>query len=107
VLLAGVPPIDCFPALPKPLNLVLGARSASLDQASMALAKRMKRVVHVPVQIEKAQRTELFCADGFHLSELGYKLWAEQLAEAFAKSESWNIQPRIYADYANLKTVQR
>jgi lysophospholipase L1-like esterase len=86
MLLAGVPPIDCFPALPKPLNFVLGARSASLDQASMAMAKRLKRVVHVPVQIEKAQRTELFCSDGFHLSELGYRLWAEQLAAAIVKS---------------------
>jgi lysophospholipase L1-like esterase len=90
VLLAGVPPIDRFPALPKPLNFALGARSASLDQASAGLTNRMKRVVHVPVRIEKTQCTELFCSDGFHLSELGYRLWAEQLAEAIAKSESWN-----------------
>jgi lysophospholipase L1-like esterase len=91
VLLAGIPPIDYFPALPKPLNFVLGARSASLDQASMAIAKRMKGVVHVPVQIDKGQCSELFSPDGFHLSELGYQLWAEHLAEAIAKSESWDI----------------
>jgi lysophospholipase L1-like esterase len=91
VLLAGIPPIDRFPALPTPLNFVLGARSASLDQASITTARRMKRVVHVPVQVEKARCTELFCADGFHLSELGYKLWAEHLAEELAKSESWKV----------------
>ena len=69
VLLAGVPPLDCFPALPAPLNFVLGARSAALGQASIKLAGRMKRVVHVPFAIAREGRTELFCADGFHPSE--------------------------------------
>jgi lysophospholipase L1-like esterase len=85
VLLAGVPPLDYFPALPAPLNLVLGARSESLELGSIRLAKRMKRVVHVPFEIEKEQCADFFCADGFHPSELGYKLWAEQLAAAFAR----------------------
>lgn len=84
MLLAGVPPLDYFPALPNPLGFVLGARSASLARASEELAKRMERVVHVPFEIEKERCDDLFCADGFHPSELGYKLWAEQLAAAFA-----------------------
>ena len=88
VLLAGVPPLDCFPALPRPLSFVLGARSAALGEASVGIAKKMKRVVHVPFQMEGGESRELFCADGFHPSELGYSLWAEQLAEAFAKFES-------------------
>lgn len=83
VLLAGVPPLDCFPVLPEPLSFVLGARSASLGQAAIKLAAKMERVVHVPFQIEKGNCDELFCADGFHPSEQGYKLWAEQLAEAY------------------------
>lgn len=87
VLLAGVPPLDYFPALPQPLSFVLGARSASLGQASIGIAERMDRVVHVPFQIEKERCADLFCADGFHPSELGYQLWAEQLAAAFARFE--------------------
>lgn len=90
VLLAGVPPLDYFPALPAPLSYALGARSASLGQASIALVKRMKRVVHVPFEIEKKECVEFFCAAGFHPSELGYKLWAEELAAAFVKSASQN-----------------
>jgi len=86
VLLSGVPPMDCFPALPQPLSFVLGARSASLERASVELAQRLRRVVHVPFAMEK-NCEELFCADGFHPSELGYKLWAEQLAAAFATRE--------------------
>jgi len=85
VLLAGVPPLDYFPALPEPLSFVLGARSASLELSSIRLAEKMKRVVHVPFQIDEKRCRELFCADGFHPSELGYRLWAEQLAAAFAK----------------------
>jgi lysophospholipase L1-like esterase len=85
VLLAGVPPLNCFPALRAPLSFVLGARSAALGQASVKLATRMKRVVHVPFEIDHERGVELFCADGFHPSELGYKLWAEQLAAGFAR----------------------
>jgi lysophospholipase L1-like esterase len=85
VLLAGVPPLDYFPALPQPLSFVLGARSSSLGETSVGIAQKMKGVVHVPFQIEKGGSRTLFCADGFHPSELGYSLWAEQLAEAFVK----------------------
>jgi lysophospholipase L1-like esterase len=89
VLLAGVPPLDCFPALPKPLSLALGARSAALERASFELVKTLTQVVYVPFQIEGERRTDLFCADGFHPSELGYSEWAKHLAEAFTKhSES-------------------
>lgn len=84
VLLAGVPPLDHFPVLPWPLSFVLGARSASLDQASAQIARKLERVIHVPFRIEKARSRELFCPDGFHPSELGYSLWAEQLADVFA-----------------------
>jgi len=85
VLLAGVPPLDCFPALPEPLSFVLGTRSACLGEASIKIATKIKRVVHVPFRINKNGCDDLFCPDGFHPSELGYSLWAEQLAEAFAR----------------------
>ncbi|HEY6232394.1 MAG TPA: SGNH/GDSL hydrolase family protein [Pyrinomonadaceae bacterium] len=86
VLLSGVPPLNAFPALPQPLSSVLGARSAALEKATVQLAKRLPRVVHVPFAIGK-DCEELFCADGFHPSERGYALWAEQLAAAFAKTQ--------------------
>ena len=85
VVLAGVPPLDCFPALPQPLSFVLGARSAALERASFELVKRLERVVYVPFVIEGENCDELFCSDGFHPSELGYSEWAKQLAGAFAK----------------------
>ncbi|MGH9872204.1 MAG: SGNH/GDSL hydrolase family protein [Pyrinomonadaceae bacterium] len=87
VLLSGVPPLDYFPALPQPLSFVLGARSAALGHASHEMAQRLKRVVYVPFKIERQRCNELFCADGFHPSELGYSEWAARLATAFAEFE--------------------
>jgi len=84
--LAGVPPLDHFPALPQPLACVLGARSAVLGEATEEIARRINRVVYVPFQIKKGRLRELFCSDGFHPSELGYSLWARQLAEGIEKS---------------------
>jgi lysophospholipase L1-like esterase len=85
VLLSGVPPLNYFPALPQPLSFVLGSRSASLERATVVLAKKLKGVVHVPFSMERDRCGDLFCADGFHPSELGYKEWADQLASAFAR----------------------
>lgn len=85
VLLSGVPPLNYFPALPQPLSFVLGARSASLERATVVLAKKLTGVVHVPFSMERDRCGDLFCADGFHPSELGYKEWADQLATAFAR----------------------
>lgn len=85
VLLAGVPRLDYFPLLPPPLSAVLGARSAFLGQSTGKLTERLERVLHVPFQIREPGVASLFCADGFHPSELGYKLWAEELAAAYEK----------------------
>ena len=85
VLLSGVPPLNYFPALPQPLSFVLGSRSASLERATVVLAKKLTGVVHVPFSMERDRCGDLFCADGFHPSELGYKEWADQLASAFAR----------------------
>ena len=88
VMLSGVPPLDCFPALPRPLSFMLGARSAALGRASLEVVKRLNRVVYVPFQIDQQRSREFFCTDGFHPSELGYSEWAAQLATAYAEFES-------------------
>jgi lysophospholipase L1-like esterase len=80
ILLSGVPPLNYFPALPQPLSWVLGARSAALELASLEMVKDLERVLYVPFHIGQKERAGLFCPDGFHPSELGYRQWAEQLA---------------------------
>jgi lysophospholipase L1-like esterase len=89
VVLSGVPPLQRFPLLPNPLRFILGARSTSLEAATLASSKRMRRVVHVPFHVDEHESAdELFCSDGFHPSERGYQLWAEQLAAAFANYDA-------------------
>lgn len=81
VILASVPRMQYFPALPQPLRWILGLRARMLDGAARRLAQQMECVVHVPFSMDP-RATELFCADGFHPSVKGYAVWAGQLAEA-------------------------
>ncbi|WP_436493218.1 SGNH/GDSL hydrolase family protein [Actinokineospora sp. HUAS TT18] len=80
IVLAGVPPMDRFPALPRPMRTVLGLRSAELDAAAARIADRVPGVAHVPLPAELLDG-DLFCADRFHPSERGYALWADGLAD--------------------------
>ena len=48
VVLAGVPDLGSFPALPQPLRAVLGWHSRALDRQLRRLAEQRPRVLHVP-----------------------------------------------------------
>ncbi|MBB4686876.1 SGNH/GDSL hydrolase family protein [Amycolatopsis jiangsuensis] len=79
VMLAGVPPLGSFPALPRPLQDVLGARASALDRAVRAL-DRLPAVTYTPFA-EDLLSPELFAVDGFHPGPAGYREWARVLAE--------------------------
>jgi len=82
VLLAPVPPMHAFPALPQPLRAVLGARARRLDAALARLPARVAGVAHAGLWVHPAP--DLFCADGFHPSEGGYAVIGQRLAEELA-----------------------
>ncbi|QXJ24311.1 SGNH/GDSL hydrolase family protein [Actinomadura graeca] len=81
VLVAGMPPVHRFPAVPRPLRLVLGARARAMDRLAGAAA-RSAGAVHVPMDEAMARDRRLFASDGFHPSPAGYRAWAEDLARA-------------------------
>lgn len=81
VLLAGVPDMHHFPALPAPLRHMLGSRARLLDHGAAALAAAGPNITHVPMQLD-GQMQALFCSDGFHPNADGHALWAEQLLPA-------------------------
>lgn len=87
IILAPVPQMQHFPALPQPLRSVLGLWARLLDQAACALAGRLPQVVHVPFTIAPDAKG-FYCIDGFHPSVNGYAAWAEQLASAVPPSGS-------------------
>ncbi|SFW49803.1 SGNH/GDSL hydrolase family protein [Amycolatopsis australiensis] len=80
VLLAGVPPMSRFPALPRPLRDVLAARSTALD-ASAAVLARIPGVTHVPMDPDLLDPAA-FARDRFHPGPAGYARWARALAHA-------------------------
>jgi lysophospholipase L1-like esterase len=82
-VVAGVPPVGSFPALPQPLRALLGLRAWWLDRAAARLAESDPRAAHVPMRVRGDLR-HLFAADGFHPSAAGDAVWAAALAEAAA-----------------------
>ena len=86
VVLSAVPPMERFPALPRPLRDVLGVRARLLDRTAARLAREMEAVSHVPMPpMEGDSASPFFCEDGFHPSVHGYRLWGAALGRAAAE----------------------
>ncbi|MEU6034755.1 SGNH/GDSL hydrolase family protein [Actinomadura sp. NPDC047616] len=83
VLVAGMPPVHRFPALPQPLRLVIGARARAMDRVMREVA-HAHGALHAPMDEAMARDRRLFAADGFHPSPAGYRAWADDLARAVA-----------------------
>ena len=82
IVLAGVPDLGSFPALPQPLRAVLGWHARALDRQLRRLAAQRLGVLHVPG--EPLVGEGLFAADAFHPSAHTYARWAAHLADAIA-----------------------
>lgn len=79
ILLAGIPPMQRFPALPPPLSTMMGLRATLLDAVSRQFAARRGDMLHAPMDF--VDRPDgLFCRDGFHPNARAHALWARQLA---------------------------
>ncbi|MDH4166116.1 MAG: SGNH/GDSL hydrolase family protein [Gammaproteobacteria bacterium] len=77
ILFAGVPPLERFPALPAPLNSLLGAQARGLQQAAAeALAGRPRTYCYsFPETVPPGD----FARDGFHPAESAVLAWAGEL----------------------------
>jgi lysophospholipase L1-like esterase len=88
VVLAGLPAVGRFKALPQPLRGVLGRQSAALDRILATLAQeRSPRVLHVPAPVLGSGPMQAI--DRFHPSALGYGLWGDHLARETV--ERWTV----------------
>ncbi len=79
-VLAAVPDLAAFPALPQPLCAVLGWHARGMDRQLARLAEQRSGVQHVPGPTLTG--ADLFAADAFHPSARTYALWAVHLADA-------------------------
>jgi lysophospholipase L1-like esterase len=78
VVITGVAPLACFPALPWPLRTILNWRSAALQEAAEGLAARLPRLV--VERFSEPLGPHLFASDGFHPNMEAHALWGEEIA---------------------------
>jgi lysophospholipase L1-like esterase len=78
VVVTGVAPLACFPALPWPLRTILNWRSVALQEAAERLAARFPRLV--VERFAEPFGPHLFAVDGFHPNMEAHALWGEEIA---------------------------
>ncbi len=76
VVMAGVPPFDRFPAMPRTLGRHLARSGRGLDEAARRLCRDRERVVWIDSTGLLPEGRDCFARDGFHPSTAGYALWA-------------------------------
>ena len=77
IVLAGVPAMARFPALPSPLRHFLGAHGTRLDRELADLAAAAPGVCHCPTPLPDPHH---FAPDRFHPGPVGYAAWGEIVA---------------------------
>lgn len=83
IVLAGIPDLARFPALPSPLRHLLGWRSRQLDRLGAELCARTPGYLHQATPIPPDPSA--FAADGFHPNAEACAVWAEELAAVIAE----------------------
>ena len=84
IIWSGVLDMKHIPALPSPLNKILGIRSRIINRNGQILCRERGALAPEP---EWRVIPENFAVDGFHASEKGYREWAENLGKYIAELE--------------------
>jgi lysophospholipase L1-like esterase len=85
IIWSGVLDLGAVPALPSPLNRILGIRSRLIDYHGKILCAERGALAPEP---EWRPIPSNFSSDGFHASEAGYREWAGNLANFILELES-------------------
>ncbi len=80
IVLAEIPPLDVFPALPTPLRQLLGHRSRELNAIAAEVVRDFANVIHLPTPVP--DDPSLFASDGFHPNSRSCAIWAEAVIRA-------------------------
>jgi lysophospholipase L1-like esterase len=90
VVWSGVLDLETVPALPSPLNRILGIRSRLIDHTGRVLCRERGAVAPLP---DWRPVPENFSEDGFHASEAGYREWARGIAKFILTMEDAGAVP--------------
>ncbi len=84
IIWQGLIDMEQVPILPSPLNKILGIRSRIIRKNGKTLCR--ERSALAP-DTEWKPIPENFAPDGFHASSVGYRVWAEELADYILQLE--------------------
>jgi lysophospholipase L1-like esterase len=76
----GLPPLDEFPKLRRPLRWIVGRRIRRFDAVAREAIERVPNAVHIPVRV--FPRADMFADDGLHPSEPSQRRLAKIIAGA-------------------------
>ena len=85
-VVAGVPPFEAFPALPRTLARFLAQRARSFDAASAEVCAARLNTQWIRTEGLVPLEPAFFARDGFHPSAAGYATWAEGIAHHLGRS---------------------
>ncbi|GGW89627.1 SGNH/GDSL hydrolase family protein [Alteromonas halophila] len=80
-----VPPMQDFPALPSPLNRLLGDHARQLNAALTTFAARHDKVA--VAALPGNDTASMMASDGFHPGVKGYRLWAEEIVTVLQSTQ--------------------
>lgn len=78
IIFSQLPPMHLFTALPQPLRSVVGQRAKLFDKALRKVCKASDSCHYLLLNFEP--KPGYLATDGYHPSELAYKVWGERLA---------------------------
>ncbi|GIE76554.1 hypothetical protein Aph02nite_25040 [Actinoplanes philippinensis] len=80
VMVAGIPPFEHLPCMPRTLGRHLAARAVALDEVSQRVCDERPAATWVPGKLLLPFVPAYFSPDGFHPSSLGYRRWSAAVA---------------------------
>ena len=80
----GLPPLDRFPRLRRPLRWIVGLRVRRFDAVARETLTRVPNAIHIPVRF--SPRLEMFADDGLHPSEASQRRLAKIIADRLTPS---------------------
>ncbi len=76
----GLPPLDEFPKLRRPLRWIVGRRVRRFDMVAREAIARVPNAMHIPMRV--SPRPHMFAEDGLHPTEPGQRVLARIIADA-------------------------
>lgn len=91
LLFSSLPPMAAMPALPTPLNRLMGRKADGFSQQLQAVCAGYPQAHYLDVNLTQARvdtgldAIQMFAADGFHPSSHTYHYWTARLSEYLAE----------------------